>query len=690
MYSPNYPNGEFNGQIGAIPQQPGQLIQNAKFIAKKDYATWAQEVPPLRPKSREMELMDLLLVNNISKKQTSLPYINQNRSPKPENVQTSRLLAPMHPQYHHLSPYPIPPGYPLPNMNQVQQFQYFPSSYAQNQIAHMPQQQILHSNRNSESTLEYVREMIKRQNQFQARQEKLEKQIIKLRKKPSKLNEQTEMSFKQQRLFEIPPPIYPFEQPRIITNRQSDNKKTNKLNYQINMLKELQQIKNISNGVLESESQSSESSVEYVQKPRKQRLKPVPIPPYYDLTQDEKRLKDLIKQNSNYKIKRAFTMIAYLMFQIKQFKKIGAIKISISKDKTPQLENEHKTELMRFSPTVSDPLVQKMAQQNVNLRVVATPEQKVTPKALIQNSNALKQYISDVFQAVSNYSLKKSSLEYLSKLTRDYEFLQQNYHSKFELNRLQFGFSGCLNNMKPTTQNMMIIMNFWIRFFIPFSFPETQKNIKDINEVMQTNLKTIVSALYQIALLASKNLAQPIPNNTKELPIEKTTKEKNPFLIKLDQFRETQEEMNLLTRMQAEKLDEPLMYPVYTLREMDKFFDNERSFISEKIQYLINWCNGIMGAVNDFKKQEIQEMQKQKKQQMDMLNQNVIEPKKKQVTQIIKDQRQQYQQNSSEIKQLKQKIQEEKEKNEKMKKDYDEAVKKHDEKQEKLILLGVK
>ncbi|CAK70959.1 unnamed protein product (macronuclear) [Paramecium tetraurelia] len=690
MYSPNYPHGEFNGQIGAIPQQPGQLIQNAKFTAKKDYATWAQEVPPLRPKSREMELMDLLLVNNIAKKQTSLPYINQNRSPKPENVQTSRLLVPMHPQYHHLSPYPIPPGYPLPNMNQVQQFQYFPAPYAQNQIAHMPQQQIIHSNRNSESTLEYMKEMIKKQNEFQARQEKLEKQLIKLRKKPYKLNEQTEMSFKQPKLFDIPPPIYPFEQPRIITNRQSDNKKVKKLNYQINMLKELQQIKNISNGVLESESQSSESSVEYVQKPRKQRLKPVPIPPYYDLTQDEQRLKNLIKQNSNYKIKRIFIMVTYLMFQKKQFMKVGPIKNQISKDKTPQLENEYKTELMRFSPTVSDPLVQKMAQMKVNLRVVATPEQKVTPKALIQNSNALKQYISDVFQAVSNYSLKKNSLEYLSKITRDFEFLQQNYHSKFELNRLQFGYSGCLKNMQPATQNLMIIINFWIRFFIPLSFPETQKNIKDINEVMQTNLKTIVSALYQIALQACKNLAQPIPNNTKEIPTENITKEKNPFLIRLDQFRETQEEMNLMTRMQTDKLDEPLLYPVYTLREMDKFFDNERSFITEKIQYLINWCSGVMESVNNFKQQERQEMRKQKKQQLDILNQNVIEPKKNKVAQIIKDQKTLYQQNSSEIKQLKQKIQEEKEKNEKMKKDYDEAVKKHEEKQEKLILLGVK
>ncbi|CAD8134050.1 unnamed protein product [Paramecium pentaurelia] len=693
MYSPNYSNGDINGQIGAIPQQPGQLIQNAKFTTKKDYATWTQDIPQLRPKSREMELMDLLLVNNISKKQTSLPYINQNRSPKPDNIQSSRLPIPMHPQYHHLSPFPLPQGYPMPNINQIQQYQYFPSSsYASNQITHIPQQQMIHSNRNSESTLEYMKEMIKKQNEFQSRQEKLEQQIIKLRKKKShKKTEQSELSFKQQRLFDIPPPIYPFEQPKIRTNRYGDNKKMKKINYQINMLKELQSIKNINNGILESDSQkSSEPSVEYVQKPRKQRLKPVPIPPYFDQTQDEQRLKELIKQNYNQKIKRISKLFSYLVFKRNELIQGTKLKKKISYEKLPKLLNEYQTELMRFSVTVSDPLVQKMAQQNINLRVVETQGQKVSPKQLIQNSNNLKQYISDVFQVVQNYTLKKSSLEYLSKITQDYEFLQQNYHSKFELTRLQYGSTGCLKNMKPTTQNMMIIMNFWIKYFIPMSFPETQKFIKDINEAMQTNLKTIVSALYQIALQTCKNLAQPIPNNTKEIQEENIIKEKSPFLIKLEQFKETQEEINLLSRIQQEKLDEPLIHPVYTLREMDKFFDNERSFISDKIQQLTNWCNGVMGLINDLKQQERQEYQNKKKQQLEQLNQKVIEPKKKQVTQIIKDQKLLYQQNTQEIKQLKQKIQEEKEKNQKMKKDYEEALKKHEERQEKLILLGVK
>ncbi|CAD8050634.1 unnamed protein product [Paramecium sonneborni] len=689
MYSPNYSNGDFNGPLGAIPQQPGQLIQNVNFTTKKDYATWTQDVPPQRPKSREMELMDLLLVNNISKKQTSLPYINQNRSPKPEIIQSSRVPVPMHPQYHHLSPYPIPPGFPM-NMNRNQQFQYFPQTNPLNQITHIPQQQMIHSNRNSEQTLEYLKEMIKKQNEFQQRQEKLEQQLKKLRKKKSyKKIEHSEISFKQQKIFEIPPPIYPIEQPKIKTFRQGE-KKIKKLNYQINMLKELQSIKNINNGIIESDSQqSSEPSVEYVQKTRKQRLKPIPIPPYYDLTIDEQKIKDLIKQCYNYKIKRIFIMFSYLVFKKNELIKVASQKRNISKDKVPQLEHEYKMEMMRFSVTVSDILVQKMAQQNINLRVVETQEKKVTPKALIQNSNNLKQYISEVFQAVLNYNFQKSSLEYISKLTQDYEFLQQNYHSKFELSRLQFGLSGSLKGMKPGIQNMMLIINFWIRFFLPLSFPQTQKNIKDINEVMQTNLKTIVSALYQIALQACKNLAQPFPNNTKEIPVENITKEKQPFLIKLDQFKETQEEITLLARSQQEKLEEPLMHPVYTLREMDKFFDNERSFISDKIQQLINWCNAIIELVNDLKQNEKQELQNQKKQYLEQLNQKVIEPKKKQMTQIIKDQKSIYQKNISEIKLLKQKIQEEKEKNEKMKKEYEEAVKKHEERQEKLIQLGV-
>lgn len=66
-------------------------------------------------------------------------------------------------------------------------------------------------------------------------------------------------------------------------------------------------------------------------------------------------------------------------------------------------------------------------------------------------------------------------------------------------------------------------------------------------------------------------------------------------------------------------MDEPLLFPLFSVRQMAPLFDNERIFVNTLVQMVEGWCEVVGRQVNDWydsaRKQHLDQKNKEREEQ---------------------------------------------------------------------------
>ncbi|CAD8080771.1 unnamed protein product [Paramecium sonneborni] len=479
-----------------------------------------------------------------------------------------------------------------------------------------------------------------------------------------------------------------------IANQRKKNKKNKKL-------LDFEEIINDQAEVDSFTSEESDPEPRVVQKPRILKPRPIPPPPTYDPKDDQTKLVQLIGQRAIKKLKLYFIMLFFHIWRYNWMKKTILAKKQYVNKEGPEILQKFMDDTHGLFVRVLKNVFDELFISNLNIQVVPKPKQKISPNQMNQNIKKLKEILKKLFDGVTDNANESDFTEnmmiYLNSITCEYAYLLDSQHLRFEINRLNFTYHGSLKNMEQKKQFMMIVISMIVKVLLYRLLSKAHIQIKNIKvtDQLKTNMKTITSATYEIFMLFIRGATAIQPNNTKDLPIENLIKEKKEMYYQVDTFDATEEEIAKIEEAKQkanskdERIDEPLLYPIYSGREMAAFFDTERIFVTTLQQMVEGWCEKIYNMLQNYRNEKENKRKEDLRKNREQLN-NSLAIKRDRVNKIIQLNREKDQQISQEIKELSIKIAESSEKAKRAKDNYDNMLKEREERHNNMLIGGPK
>ncbi|CAK72920.1 unnamed protein product (macronuclear) [Paramecium tetraurelia] len=475
-----------------------------------------------------------------------------------------------------------------------------------------------------------------------------------------------------------------------ITNQRKKNKKNKK---QL----DLEEIINDQAEVDSFTSEESDPEPRIIQKPRVLKPRPIPPPPTYDPKDDEIQLKKLIKNRGKKKLYLRFIMLFFYVWKYWDMKKIIQAKKQYVNKEGPEILQKFMDDSQNLFVRVLKTTIDELLLPNLNIQVVPKPKQKISPNQMNQNIKKLKELLKKVFDGVTDNAnetdFTENMLIYLNSITCEYAYLMDSQHLKFEINRLNFTYHGSLKNMEQKKQFMMIVVSMIVKILLYRFLSKAQYLAQKANVTDQTkiNIKTLTSVVYEIFLLYIRGATAIQPNNTKDLPIENVVKEKKDMYYQLEGFEATEEEKAKLEEAKQkanskdERIDEPMLYPIYSGREMAAFFDAERQYVSTLQQMVEGWCEKVCNILQNYRNDKEAKRKEELKKRRESIN-NSLAIKRDRVNKIIQLNKQREEQISQEIEELTNKIAESSENAKRAKENYDQMQRQREERHNNMLL----
>ncbi|CAD8061421.1 unnamed protein product [Paramecium primaurelia] len=444
-------------------------------------------------------------------------------------------------------------------------------------------------------------------------------------------------------------------------------------------------------------SEESDPEPRIVQKPRILKPRPIPPPPNYDPTDDQTKLNQLIKQRGKKKLKLQFIMMFFFIWKLNDLKKIIQAKKQYINKEGPEILQKFMEDTHSLFVRVLKNVFDDLLLPNLNIQIVPKPKQKISPNQMNQNIKKLKEILKKLFDGVTDNAnetdFTENMLIYLNSITCEYAYLLDSQHLRFEINRLNFTYHGSLKNMEQKKQFMMIVISMIVKVLLYRLLSKAHIQIKNVKvtDQLKINMKTITSATYEIFLLFIRGATAIQPNNTKDLPIENLVKEKKDMYYLVDTFDATEEEIAKLEEAKQkanskdERIDEPMLYPIYSGREMSAFFDTERIFVTTLQQMVEGWCEKIYNILQNYRNEKDNKRKEIYRKNREQLN-NSLAIKRDRVNKQIQLNKERDQQLSQEIEELRIKIAESNEKAKRDKENYDQMQRQREERHNNMLI----
>jgi len=184
-------------------------------------------------------------------------------------------------------------------------------------------------------------------------------------------------------------------------------------------------------------------------------------------------------------------------------------------------------------------------------------------------------------------------------LIKEEGFLQNDYFSQFEINRMKFGPFGTIREMNPQRSKLILGGIVLVRVFIYYFIMRPWEVLKqDKSKFKNEKLLNIGSILYNALMAIFKTSVPAYPNNQSFLSVELKIKPK-----KNTQQATDGSEVENPTKVDKDAVkDGDIIQGFYTVQQMSAFFDCNKKLADELKQLTLGCLDALYEKVSEVKK----------------------------------------------------------------------------------------
>jgi len=223
---------------------------------------------------------------------------------------------------------------------------------------------------------------------------------------------------------------------------------------------------------------------------------------------------------------------------------------------------------------------------------LSAPQAKKSEKMCTAFMTHVKQIFNKLIINMNNFPAVLPPI--LSTLIQEDGFLQNDYFSQFEINRMKFGPFGTIREMNAQRCKLILGGIVMIRVFIYYFIMRPWETLKqDKSKFKSEKLLNIGSILYNTLMGIFRNTVPAYPNNQSFLSVELKIKPKKNTLQALD----SPDPENPVKHSKDITKDGDIIQGFYNVQQLSAFFDSNKKTAEELKQVLSGFLDAIYEKV---------------------------------------------------------------------------------------------